>query len=267
MLRNNMYSALVGAFLVACSADKGEEAQTTENDQDTVKIMMADFEGNARQAITSRMGYAYELAHNIPAESSQTYWGVIGINQTFIHTAGRDTLYTAFDVFAGAPQNIGKALESGYAGKSLHVIGTDSADGTPWIGVGAAFTGMFQHAMVNLCSLQSIRFMAKGSGSYNVKIITDTVYNGYSSDSNWGHFGADVDLDNTWREYVVAASALKAPEYSPQLLDNLVWEDGCQKSMYLQWTTSSESSLTTEIWLDNIVLLGVDSTDFQNPED
>jgi len=267
MLRNNVYSALIGAFLVACSADKGEEAQTTENDQDTVMIMMADFEGNARQAITSRMGYAYELAHNIPAESSQTYWGVIGINQTFIHSAGGDTLYPAFDVLAGAPQHIDKALENGYAGKSLHVIGTDSADGLAWIGVGASFTGIYHHAMVDLCSLQAIRFMAKGSGMYFVKIITDTVYNGYSAENNWGHFGADVDLDSTWREYVVDASDLKAPEFSPQWVDNLMWEDGCQKSMYLQWTTSSEGSLSTEIWLDNIVLLGVDSTDFQNPGD
>lgn len=267
MLRNIIISPFIGALLLSCSADKGNDNQTTENEQDTVKILVADFEGDARQAITSRMGYAYELAHNIPAESSECFWGIISINETYIHSAGGDTLYPALDVLEGAPQNIDKALESGYSGMSLHVIGSDSADSTPWLGIGTAFTGMFNHAMVNLCDLTSIRFMAKGLGSYQVKIVTDTVYNGYSADSNWGHFGYDVNLDSTWKEYVVDASDLQTPNYSPQKSDNLVWQDGCSRSMYLQWTTSTVSGPTTEIWLDNIVLLGVDSTDFLNPED
>jgi len=231
-------------------------------------VAFADFEDTtAVGGRISTSGKTWAMAHNILLDSSMADWYVFISDSSTASTGNGTPLYPWQLEKTGSPRNFAKAIDpSGYNGHALHIKGTLRGDGYPFWGFGAGITG-WDSAWHNVCSMTAIQFKAKGHGDLYVQLISDSVYYGYASPNNWGEFGAPFTLTDQWQDFTIPTAIFAPKPYSQQAIDGLVWKDVCNKVNAIEFQSGQSYGSTVndslDVWLDDVRLIGLDSTALQ----
>ncbi|MEK7395243.1 MAG: hypothetical protein AAB214_22015 [Fibrobacterota bacterium] len=98
---------------------------------------------------------------------------------------------------------------------------------------------------VDLSSLASVRFRARGIGVATIHVNTESIPLSESVQ-------ASVVLDSTWREFELPLSRLHQPSWSGTALDSTTRLQQLRRSIGLTWSLSTSG----DFWLDDIRLEG-----------
>lgn len=108
---------------------------------------------------------------------------------------------------------------------------------------------------VNLSSLDSLTFWAKGSCDMSVGFITADIL----PFSDYLYAQTNFTLSNTWQRVSIPSSSLKFPEDSEAYRKQFTWENSSHQTLFLQWSTYQEC----EFWLDEVQLIGIQYSDLK----
>jgi len=136
-----------------------------------------------------------------------------------------------------------------YSGTSLSVqLRVNPSGATPYgvLGVTLSDTGYW----TDLSGLDSVTFLAKGSGNLRVVFVTRCSLEPTSDQMGW--FGADRTLSSSWTHMVVRRGEIQAPTGSRPALQGIPWATASKQVRNFAITVTD----TTAIQLDSIVLHG-----------
>lgn len=224
-------------------------------------VLIDDFENTHNDsALTPDYAARYAIAQGKHPDSSATNWYLYSINTSNWSMPGIDTIYTNARIDSGAVNNLYKMFSaSGYAGKgiqaALHLLG----ESYPWAGFGIRLNPACS-CTVDLSGLQAITFMAKGTGSFRVKVGTLAAADTTLAD-NWGNFETSIDLQNEWTQVIIWPDMLKASPYSALESSSHTWATASAQSTVLEFMApqlgSASADEKSEIFVDDIRIYGI----------
>ncbi len=160
-----------------------------------------------------------------------------------------------------------KEFEGGLAGGSdgqylaLDITlgtGTDEWE-TAFYGFGCNLT--VEGNMTDLSSMTGVEFDAMGSGTMNLKFVTEK-----SSEYSWGDMVAAFKLASSWEKVSISTSDIAPEPWSPTADDGVKWDDCKSAVTKLHFQTNGDkhkAGASVSFNVDNIVLKGVSPTDFE----
>lgn len=154
------------------------------------------------------------------------------------------------------------------ATKCLHVAFKNAGTGYPYPFAAVGFhinvtAPGSSYATINLSTMTSVTFMAKGSGNMRLHFVTDKILN-YPPGQTWGEMGADFPLSPTWTKVTITTADILPQPGSPQAKDALKWAQCSDKVLQLHFQTAPSFSLgdTVDFWMDDLAMQGVSSSAF-----
>lgn len=126
----------------------------------------------------------------------------------------------------------------------------------PFSGVG--FNFLQEGTDVDLTTMDSITFRAKGSGSFRFKLMTKRITDDLDRKNYWADMGTTFDLSADWTNYRIGIKNIKPQEGAP-LAAKLTWQDCRDQTRKIHITTSPSfmAKDTLDLWLDDLVMHGV----------
>jgi hypothetical protein len=115
-----------------------------------------------------------------------------------------------------------------------------------------------QKPSIDLSSMTSLTFMAKGTGSIRIK-FTSLKVKGYGDGNNWGEMGTDVKLNADWTKHTITTDKIVPQLYSPQATEKLTW-DQCKAgilAIHIQTAPTSKGGDAIDLSIDDIIMNGV----------
>jgi len=131
-------------------------------------------------------------------------------------------------------------------GDSLFIIGLE-------IGRGLGSSNV-EYRWFDLSKMQSLRFMAKGSGTVHVAFLTKLIYDNYTGSSN---FEKIITLSSQWQEYRILPGDLEPPAGSSASNDGKVWGQASMAVAEITFFSNDNLSIS----LDDIRIEGVSGLD------
>lgn len=232
-------------------------------------LLFDDFEDSLSNLPAVSIPYQKKI--NMPVDSARSHYYTYHSDSSLVMGPENDTLYTFAETdTGGAPKNFGKAVGPwGYQGKGLHIKMTLLGGNYPYAGFGAGLMGGWANDFVDLTKLTALQFRAKGHGVWDVQFTSDSIYNKYSADENWGQMTARFILKDQWESFVIPAENFAPKKFSPQALSGLTWEAVRDKIIALEFQSAQSYGQnggfvddSLEMWIDDIRLIGVDEAGF-----
>lgn len=164
-----------------------------------------------------------------------------------------------------AVDDMGTAMttDGAYEGQSLHatfIMG--DAISAPY---GSIACQLRENPMeyANLKDLRRMSFRVKGKGTIRINFVSHAV-DAYEPVLIRGDFGVTLLLQNEWQEVSISLDSLLPEPESPALYDSLRWgdvSDSIRSIVFGSWSNTPGD--TVELYLDDIILHGLDPTLFQ----
>jgi hypothetical protein len=228
-------------------------------------VLLDDFENrfNAQPGM-NHLGAARQYAEN--STFTKSGWYAMGNDSTTVFS--RDSVSVLkWDVWYKNGLEHNGALLIGPYGLSggggiygrFHVkaVGASYA----FAGCGTSFCGEYYTNKIDFSDLTAITFWAKGKGYWRIMVLTDTIDQGYPKEDQWGHFGEDFELTDTWKQFTFWIKDFKPMNYSRAKKENLQWKTACTKSTFFEFVTSQAYTQNVdemlELQVDDILLYGV----------
>lgn len=157
--------------------------------------------------------------------------------------------------------------DSGFA----PAIPDDCGDGSPCLHVrfiggtgyanpfsGVGFNFLTEGKDVDLSSMDSITFRAKGKGSFRFKLMTKHITDDFDRKNYWADMGVTFRLTATWRKYTIAVDDI-LPQAGAPLADTATWQDCMDHVRKIHLTTAEtfKGHDTLDFWIDDIAMHGV----------
>lgn len=126
----------------------------------------------------------------------------------------------------------------------------------PFSGVG--FNFLQEGTDVDLTTMDSITFRAKGSGSFRFKLMTKRITDDLDRKNYWADMGTTFDLPADWENFRIGIKNIKPQEGAP-LAAKLTWQDCRDQTRKIHITTSPSfmAKDTLDLWIDDLVMHGV----------
>lgn len=141
-------------------------------------------------------------------------------------------------------------------GQSIHVNLTPVGDSTRSAGLSLTIGGYAKTVAGcwhNMDQLDSVRFMAKGSGTLWFGLVVRS----YADSVNNGRFSKTIELTDKWTEY-----AFSLDEDLPYVPETWSSQQSILRSDARLGMIRWQASKSADLWLDNLVLTGMWPTDF-----
>lgn len=210
-------------------------------------VVLEDFDDPYKGQTT----YGWKL----PAQAKASYW--YGYDDWNHGKAGLGTLMIPDVVHDDT--SFAKAVESdcGERKACLHVRfigGTGYA--YPFAGVG--FNFLTEGADVDLSSMDSITFRAKGKGSFRFKLMTKHITDDFDRKNYWADMGKTFRLTDAWRAYRLSVDDIQ-PQAGAPLADTATWQECMDRTRKIHLTTPEtfKAKDTVDLWIDDLVMHGV----------
>jgi hypothetical protein len=229
-------------------------------------LVFDDFEDSLGDLPTSAVLWQDKIGK--PYDSSFSNWYTFFSDSSLLTTPSGERLSQWFEVDSGkAPRNFSKAVgEWGFQGQGLHVKTRLLGNKYPYAGFGAGLLNGWDSASVDLTLLTAIQFRAKGHGEWCMQVISDSIYNGYPKEDNWGAMNASFVLKDQWESFIFPAENLVPKKYSVQANQGITWADVRNKIKALEFMNGQSYGQapddSLELWIDDIRLIGVDKETF-----
>lgn len=126
----------------------------------------------------------------------------------------------------------------------------------PFSGIG--FNFLQEGTDIDLTTMDSITFRAKGSGSFRFKLMTKRITDDLDRKNYWADMGTTFELSEEWETYRVGLKNIKPQEGAP-LAAKLTWQDCRDQTRKIHITTSPSfmAQDILDLWIDDIVMHGV----------
>lgn len=108
---------------------------------------------------------------------------------------------------------------------------------------------------MDLSKVDSISFMAKGSGNLRLVFVTQASLEP-TLDPN-GYFGTDIALPSNWARVIVRKSQISAPTFSRPYQQGMSWTSACTRVRNIAFVAQD----TATVQIDDIVLHGPELSD------
>lgn len=122
-----------------------------------------------------------------------------------------------------------------------------TSDMDPWLVLGTVFGD--ETKGVNLSSMDSLVFWARGTCSFSVGFITHDMIK--LADYEYAKSPL-LNLTEGWSRYTIPANDFQYPQSSDAAKLGLTWENSATRVHFLQWDISG----TCDFWLDDVQLVG-----------
>lgn len=131
----------------------------------------------------------------------------------------------------------------------------------PFAGVG--FNFLTEGKDVDLTTMDSITFRAKGKGSFRFKLMTKHITDDFDRKNYWADMGRTFRLTPSWRAYRLAVADILPQDGAP-LADTATWQECMDHTRKIHLATSEtfKARDTLDLWLDDLVMHGVTPTVF-----
>ncbi|HOX52550.1 MAG TPA: hypothetical protein PKY05_13765 [Fibrobacteria bacterium] len=126
----------------------------------------------------------------------------------------------------------------------------------PFSGVG--FNFLREGTDVDLSSMDSITFRAKGKGAFRFKLMTKHITDDFDRKNYWADMGRTFNLTPAWRNYRMAVDGILPQDGAP-LADTATWEECADhtRKIHLATAEAFKARDTLDLWIDDIVMHGV----------
>jgi hypothetical protein len=126
----------------------------------------------------------------------------------------------------------------------------------PFSGVG--FNFLREGTDVNLSTMDSITFRAKGKGSFRFKLMTKHITDDFDRKNYWADMGKTYRLTAVWKNYTLSVDDI-LPQAGAPLADTATWQECADHTRKIHLTTSEafKAHDTLDFWIDDIVMHGV----------
>ena len=131
----------------------------------------------------------------------------------------------------------------------------------PFSGVG--FNFLSEGKDVDLSTMDSITFRAKGKGSFRFKLMTKHITDDFDRKNYWADMGSTFTLKPAWQRFTIAVDDILPQDGAP-LADTATWQECMDHVRKIHLTTSPafKARDTLDLWIDDIVMHGVSSAVF-----
>lgn len=126
----------------------------------------------------------------------------------------------------------------------------------PFAGVGFNFLG--EGDDVDLSTMDSITFRAKGKGSFRFKLMTRHITDDFDRKNYWADMGTTYRLSATWKNFTMKVSDIRPQDGAP-LADTATWQECMDHTRKIHLATSPtfKARDTLDLWIDDLVMHGV----------
>lgn len=126
----------------------------------------------------------------------------------------------------------------------------------PFAGVG--FNFLTEGKDVDLTTMDSITFRAKGKGAFRFKLMTKHITDDFDRKNYWADMGKTFRLSTAWRTYRLAVADILPQDGAP-LADTATWQECMDHTRKIHLTTSEafKARDTLDLWIDDLVMHGV----------
>jgi len=153
----------------------------------------------------------------------------------------------------------------------LAAIPADCGDGSPCLHVkyvggagyaypfsGVGFNFLSEGKDVDLSTMTSISFRAKGKGSFRFKLLTKHITDDFDSKNYWADMGKTFKLTSAWKTYTIDTADILPQDGAP-LADTVTWEQCMDhvRKIHLATSPAFKAHDTLDLWIDDIAMQGV----------
>jgi hypothetical protein len=241
-------------------------------------VLLDDFENIFKaQPGMNFLGAARQFAQNTTFKKSG--WYAMGNDSTIVYSFDSVPLLKWDEWYKKELEHNGALLIGPYGLSGNGVYGRyhvkSVGESYAFAGCGTSFCGEYYTNKIDFTNLQAVTFWARGKGTWRVMFLTDTIDQGYAPKDQWGHFGTDFELNDSWKQYVFWTKNFKPMEYSRAKKEKLQWSEACKKSTFFEIVTSQNYGQDVdemlELQVDEIRLYGVSyektfGFTYKNPE-
>lgn len=181
-------------------------------------------------------------------------WYILAPNTITVTPSGAlndpSAAITSIDAWRGKSFSVSASFSASLIGDTLFILGLE-------IGRGLGSSNV-EYRWFDLSKMRSIRFMAKGSGTVHVALLTKLIYDNYNGASN---FEKIITLSPQWQEYRISTEEIAPPTGSAASRDGKVWAQASMAVAEITFFSNGNLSIS----LDDVRIDGINSLDLIRP--